>query len=206
MQVQVGCKTANSPLYWTCSKTEKELKYMSFANNLKQVRKERGLSQEELAEIMDVSRQAVSKWEQGESYPEVEKLLLLSNRLNISLDHLFSAEIAQGTVEAGNPVTGTILISSPHENVIVPCYKVSSSQQMSVRRKSPQYALFGVSIGGNSFWGEPTTFLGWYATKESITKEVSEIHQAIMAGKPAYKLQYSAKVERKWMRISMVDE
>ena len=36
---------------------------MSFAENLKQIRKDRNLSQEELAEIMDVSRQAVSKWE-----------------------------------------------------------------------------------------------------------------------------------------------
>ena len=65
---------------------------MSFAENLKQVRKEKNLSQEELAEILDVSRQAVSKWEQGIGYPEVEKLLLMSNRLNISLDSLMATE------------------------------------------------------------------------------------------------------------------
>ena len=59
---------------------------MSFADNLKQLRKEHHLSQEELAELLDVSRQAVSKWEQGNGYPEVEKLLLLSSKLNISLD------------------------------------------------------------------------------------------------------------------------
>ena len=40
---------------------------MSFAENLKQIRKEKQLSQEELAEILDVSRQAISKWEQGVS-------------------------------------------------------------------------------------------------------------------------------------------
>lgn len=40
---------------------------MSFAKNLKQLRKEKHLSQEELAEILDVSRQAISKWEQGVS-------------------------------------------------------------------------------------------------------------------------------------------
>ena len=42
---------------------------MSFGENLKQIRKERGLTQENLAELMEVSRQAVSKWEQGEGYP-----------------------------------------------------------------------------------------------------------------------------------------
>ena len=68
---------------------------MSFAENLKLIRKERNLSQEELAEMLDVSRQAVSKWEQGEGYPEVEKLLLLSSKLNISLDYLMSTEFAQ---------------------------------------------------------------------------------------------------------------
>lgn len=41
---------------------------MGFAENLKQIRKEMHLSQEELAEILDVSRQAVSKWEQGVSH------------------------------------------------------------------------------------------------------------------------------------------
>ena len=40
---------------------------MSFAERLKQIRKEKGLSQEDLAELLDVSRQAVSKWEQGDS-------------------------------------------------------------------------------------------------------------------------------------------
>ena len=61
---------------------------MSFAENLKQLRKEKQLSQEELAEILDVSRQAVSKWEQGIGYPEVEKLMSISSKLNISLDSL----------------------------------------------------------------------------------------------------------------------
>ena len=45
---------------------------MSFAENLKQLRKDKHLSQEELADILAVSRQAVSKWEQGIGYPEVE--------------------------------------------------------------------------------------------------------------------------------------
>jgi transcriptional regulator with XRE-family HTH domain len=47
---------------------------MSFADNLKSIRQERHISQEELAEIIGVSRQAVSKWEQGSGYPEMDEI------------------------------------------------------------------------------------------------------------------------------------
>ncbi|MBE6987747.1 MAG: helix-turn-helix transcriptional regulator [Ruminococcaceae bacterium] len=178
---------------------------MSFADNLKQLRKERQLSQEELAEMLDVSRQAISKWEQGLGYPEAEKLLLLSGKLNISLDSLMSTEIVQTSGSASGNVTGTIVITSPHENVIATCYKVSSSGKMSGGKSSPQYALYGVSNGTLSFWGEPTTFLGWYANKELISKEISEIYSAIQNGVATYTLKYSAKTERKWMRIKIIE-
>ena len=161
---------------------DKEVHCMGFAENLKELRKERGMSQEDLAELLDVSRQAVSKWEQGMGYPEVEKLLLLSSKLNVSLDSLLALEIVRETSGNKTPVTGTILISSPYENVVVSCYKVGSSGKMLGGEGSPQYFLFGVSSGGASFWGEPTTFLGWYADKEQITKEVEEIRQAIFRG------------------------
>ncbi len=185
---------------------------MSFAENLKQNRKKNGLSQEDLAEMLGVSRQAVSKWEQGIGYPEVEKLLLLSDKLNISLDSLMSEEIAQ---EANNNATvagtiatvaGTITITSPNENVIATCYKVLSSGKMRGGKSSPQYALIGVSSGISSFWGEPTTFLGWYADKEQITKEVSEIKSAIASGISTYTLKYSAKTERRWIRVKIIDD
>ncbi len=179
---------------------------MSFAENLKQLRKEKQLSQEELAEILDVSRQAISKWEQGIGYPEVEKLLLLSSKLNISLDSLMLTEIAQETNNKNTNATGIINITSPHENVIVTCYKVLSSGKMLGGKLSPQYALFGVSNGISSFWGEPTTFLGWYANEEQITKEISEIQKAVIGGIATYTLKYSAKTERKWTRIKIIEE
>ena len=61
---------------------------MSFGENLKNVRKQRGVTQEELAEILGVSRQAISKWESDSGYPETEKLLVISKALNISIDYL----------------------------------------------------------------------------------------------------------------------
>ncbi|MGM9986090.1 MAG: helix-turn-helix domain-containing protein [Bacillaceae bacterium] len=61
---------------------------MSFSDKLQTLRKEKGLSQEQLAEILDVSRQAVSKWESGQTYPEIDKLIKISDLFQISLDEL----------------------------------------------------------------------------------------------------------------------
>ena len=184
----------------------KGVKCMSFAENLKQLRKDKQLSQEELAEILDVSRQAVSKWEQGNGYPEVEKLLLLSRKLNVSLDYLMEIEISQQSANNKGNITGQITITSPYENVITTCYKVLSSGKMHGGKSSPKYALFGGNNGISSFWGESTTFLGWYADKEQITKEISEIHNAIVNGTTTYVLKYSSKTERKWMKVKIIEQ
>lgn len=179
---------------------------MSFSENLRQRRKERNLSQEELAELLDVSRQAISKWEQGQGYPEVEMLLLISRKLEISLDALMSNEIHREDKGTEAKHDGIIIITSPHENVIASCYKVTASGKMKGGKNSPKYALFGMSRGGSSFWGEPTTFLGWYADIEQISKEIEEIHKAISQGIPNYTLQYSAKTERRWASVKIVEE
>ena len=141
---------------------------MSFSENLKQIRKEHHLSQEDLAELLDVSRQAVSKWEQDQGYPEVETLLLLSSKLNISLDALMSGETNRDADAKNENVTGSIVITSPYENVIATCCKVRASTKMRGGKNAPQYALFGFDRGGSSFWGEPTTFLGWYENEEML--------------------------------------
>lgn len=64
------------------------------------LRRKSGLSQEQLAEKIGVSRQAISKWESGTSTPELEKLLALSECFNITLDDLIKGEtINQDTKE-----------------------------------------------------------------------------------------------------------
>lgn len=61
---------------------------LEFAGRLQQLRKNNGLSQEELAEKIGVSRQAVSKWERAEASPDTENLILLSGLYRMSLDEL----------------------------------------------------------------------------------------------------------------------
>ena len=61
---------------------------IKLGNRLAELRKEHHLSQEELAEKLNVSRQAISKWECGESSPDTDNLIELSKIYNISLDEL----------------------------------------------------------------------------------------------------------------------
>lgn len=61
---------------------------MEFHNKLYNLRKQKGLSQEELANRLNVSRQTISKWELGDSSPDMEKLIAIRDLFEISLDEL----------------------------------------------------------------------------------------------------------------------
>lgn len=74
---------------------------MELKDKLISRRKSKGLSQSELAEALNVSRQAVSRWEVGTSIPSMEKLIALSKLYDISLDELVSMdEVQEDTVQA----------------------------------------------------------------------------------------------------------
>lgn len=62
------------------------------SEKLYKLRKESGLSQEQLAEQLKVSRQAISKWESGNAVPESEKLISISKYFGVSLDYLLKDE------------------------------------------------------------------------------------------------------------------
>lgn len=61
---------------------------MSFGNRLYELRRSKNISQEELAELLDVSRQSISKWENDKAYPEMTRLLFMSDYFGVSLDYL----------------------------------------------------------------------------------------------------------------------
>ncbi len=63
---------------------------MNFSEKLQKIRKENNITQEQLADKLNVSRQAVSKWESGTAYPDTEKLIQISKIFNISLDELIN--------------------------------------------------------------------------------------------------------------------
>lgn len=61
---------------------------MTFGERLYELRNKNNLSQEELAEVLDVSRQSISKWENDKAYPEMTRLLFMSDYFDVSLDYL----------------------------------------------------------------------------------------------------------------------
>lgn len=66
---------------------------MFFASNLQKLRKKENMSQEALAEKLDVTRQSVSKWESGASYPEMDKLISICKIFNVDMDTLVNGDV-----------------------------------------------------------------------------------------------------------------
>ena len=64
--------------------------FMEFYTVLKQLRKQKGISQEILAEYLGISTQAISKWECELSYPDIELLPILANYFKVSIDFLLT--------------------------------------------------------------------------------------------------------------------
>ena len=79
---------------------------MKLADKLVYLRKKQGLSQLKLAEMMNVSRQAVSRWETGIAVPSAENLKYLGNLYNVSLDYQFN-DVAD-ELEENEKATGEI--------------------------------------------------------------------------------------------------
>ena len=77
---------------------------MSLANKLAEARRAKNLTQEQLAEKLEVTRQAVSRWESGAAYPETDKIVRMAQLLGVSCDYL----LQDGVDEQGRPVVSPV--------------------------------------------------------------------------------------------------
>lgn len=75
---------------------------MEFNEKLQELRKQKGLTQEELAEELYVSRTAISKWESGRGYPNIDSLKAISKYFSVSLDELLSSDEVLTIAEEDN--------------------------------------------------------------------------------------------------------
>jgi len=106
---------------------------MKFGDNLKTIRKSKKMSQEQLAEKVNVSRQSVSKWENGEAYPEMNNILQLCKIFNCKINDLVHTDMSD--------------ISSLDEEIIMNVVKFNENKQNQVKSLSNVISLIG-KIGG----------------------------------------------------------
>lgn len=100
---------------------------MTFAQVLTKLRREKGLSQEQLADLMDVSRQAVSKWEAEQSMPDLPRLVALAELFGVSLDALVRPDHAGAAVApnaAQDPAAGMVRVEAQGKTFCMPAGSV----------------------------------------------------------------------------------
>ena len=102
---------------------------MKFGDNLKLIRKNKNMSQELLAEKMNVSRQSVSKWENGEAYPEMNNILELCKIFNCKINDLIHTDMSD--------------LDSLDEEIIMNVVKFNEKKQKQVKTLSNVIALIG---------------------------------------------------------------
>ena len=102
---------------------------MKFGDNLKLIRKNKKMSQELLAEKMNVSRQSVSKWENGESYPEMNNILELCKIFNCKINDLIHTDMSD--------------INSLDEEIIMNVVKFNDKKQQQMKTLSNVIGLIG---------------------------------------------------------------
>lgn len=86
---------------------------MNIAERIQNLRKQKGISQEQLAEKVGVSRQAVSKWESEQSLPDLEKIIVMSEYFNVTTDYILKGvEPIVHNEEKNNVLLSKIIVAS----------------------------------------------------------------------------------------------
>lgn len=111
---------------------------MEFNNKLYNLRKQKGLSQEELANRLNVSRQTVSKWEVGDSTPDMEKLIAISDLFEISLDELVMDKAPE---HVGENTAKSEIVSELKEKVLTDKNKQKVKQSLKIAA-----IIFGIIV------------------------------------------------------------
>ena len=175
---------------------------MTFGDKLSKLRRDNNYTQEQLADILGVSRQAVSKWESNITYPETDKLIRMSKLFHCTTDYLLLEDNEpSGVAEQSKADQNQIFIESPLTKNLVSCFKVTSSPVIAPTGEQPKYLLLGVDRV--SVFGEHTTHLGWYASEEDIQKEISEITSAIRNGEASYTIKHNIDIKPEILNIVM---
>lgn len=135
---------------------------MKFQDKIQLIRKNKGLSQEELAEIVGVSRQAIAKWEAGQTYPDIDNLIVLSDYFKVSIDSLLKTEEDDCSSFQRNAITTktkdmvSFLCRAKRNTYAAHGAEVNPSRPNShdLAFTEGNYAYYDTYLGGERFSGE----------------------------------------------------
>jgi len=113
---------------------------MEFNNKLYELRKQKGFSQEELANRLNVSRQTISKWEVGESTPDMEKLVAISDLFDVSLDELVLNKVPESE-ETSEQIVKSEFYSDIKEHVLTDTNKKKAKKWIKIAA-----VIFGIIV------------------------------------------------------------
>lgn len=141
---------------------------MTFSEKLQLIRKSKGLTQEALAERLKVSRQAVAKWESGQSCPDISNLIRISDLFHVTVDYLVKDQKCMADLTAmPDPDIGRLIDFRLEANVNT--YAAYMNETASTRLDSHDftysrgpYTYHDTYVGGERFAGEEAV---WYQGK-----------------------------------------
>lgn len=185
---------------------------MNISKKIQELRKNKGLSQEQFAERLGVSRQAVSKWESNQSCPDIEKIALISELFGVSTDYLIKGDEEQQTEESMGKSVEIINLSQKLFIMDVNKRKMAAFNEFGIdmlgnkgeadlitgmgkskeKVKVPVCLLYGISKGILGI--DKRVTLGYYSTLEDAQQELKDISEASKQNS-AYELKYAAKMQ-----------
>ena len=137
---------------------------MDFRDRLFDLRRQAGLSQEELANLLGLTRQAVQKWEAGTSRPDMDNLVLLADYFKVSLDYLVTGREAACAPPPGEYGYGTAAPSPSSPAVVHHYYHEGRHYEYKSERTLFGLPLVHVNIGRGSHWARGIIAVGNIAT------------------------------------------
>jgi transcriptional regulator with XRE-family HTH domain len=159
-----------------------------FNDNLAMLRKQAGVSQAELAAAIGVSRQAVSKYENGTAEPDIAKLTQLKQYFDVSFDQLLDGVQPHVSQSPQTVVNGKIMIKTASGRLAsFSGFRIGTNITL---KKKQRVALIGDS-DVVTFFGLEQLVLGLYASRRDAEREIESIQSAMQNGVASYELQFT---------------
>lgn len=187
-----------------------------FQKKIKQLRLEHDMSQEDLADVLGVTRQSISKYENGTAEPSFDKLAILVGYFGVSYDDLLAADTlvekeepvkkavekvaatpkGKTEKEVLEPTIEVVSLLNPDEESRFVAFEVVEKPAYFDIDYKPNAVLQGIPAKTGGIFKPRNVDLAWYKESEDAYKEAQEAAEALTAGKKMYDLKYFVPVKK----------